>query len=62
VSISQDAGCGALKLMSRPDGAPAATWAEFSRPYGPAEWRYNDCVCREVALRLVKFVIESLSS
>jgi hypothetical protein len=61
VSISHDAGCGDLKLLSRADGAPAATWAEFARPEGPAEWRYNDWVRREVAERPGdKFVIESL--
>jgi hypothetical protein len=60
VAVSQDAGCGDLKLMSRPDGAPPATWAEFAKPDGPAEWRYNDWVRREVALRPGKFAIESL--
>jgi hypothetical protein len=60
VTISQEAGCGDLKLMSRTDGAPPATWAEFARPVGPAEWRYNDWVRREVAERTDKFAIESL--
>jgi hypothetical protein len=60
VSIRQDSGCGDLKLLSRADGAPAATWAEFARPDGPAEWRYNDWVRREVAARTGRFEIESL--
>ncbi|MBS0522153.1 MAG: hypothetical protein JSS04_00855 [Proteobacteria bacterium] len=47
--------------MSRADGAPAATWAEFARPDGPAEWRYNEWIRREVAERpRDKFAIESL--
>lgn len=61
VSITQDEGCGDLKLMSRPDGARVATWAEFARPDGPAEWRYNDWVRREVATRKAdRIAIESL--
>lgn len=61
VAIRQDAGCGDLKLLSRADDAPAATWAEFAKPDGPAEWRYNDWVRREVAERPGdKFAIESL--
>lgn len=61
VWISQDNVCGDLKLMSRADGAPAATWAEFAKPDGPAEWRYNEWVRREVAERPSdEFAIESL--
>lgn len=60
-SIEREAGCGDLKLMSRGGGTPAATWAEFVRPDGPAEWRYNDWVRREVAARKAdRFAIESL--
>jgi hypothetical protein len=60
VSIDRAAGCGDLKLMSRGAGTPAATWAEFVRPDGPAEWRYNDWVRREVVTRRDKFGIKSL--
>ena len=36
-------------------------WAEFAEPDGPAEWRYNDWVRREVAERPGdKFAIKSL--
>src|SRR5579871_890414 len=61
VSIDRDAGCGDLKLISRGDTTPRATWAEFAQPDGPAEWRYNDWVRREVATRKAdRFAIESL--
>ena len=61
VSIDREAGCGDLKLMSRGNGMPVATWAEFAQPDGPAEWRYNDWVRREVATRKAdRFAIESL--
>lgn len=61
VSIDREAGCGDLKLISREVGTPAATWAEFARPDGPAEWRYNDWVRHEVAARKAdRFAIESL--
>jgi hypothetical protein len=61
VSIERDAGCGDLKLVSRGGETPVATWAEFARPEGPAEWRYNDWVRREVAARKAdRFAIESL--
>jgi hypothetical protein len=60
VSIDREAGCGDLKLVSRRDGT-VATWAEFARPEGPAEWRYNDWVRRQVATRKAdRFAIESL--
>jgi hypothetical protein len=60
VSVVRDAGCGDLKLMSREGGEQATTWAEFGRPDGPAEWRYNDWVRRQVALRDGGFAIQSL--
>ncbi len=61
LSIDRDAGCGDLKLMSHASGASMATWAEFAQPDGPAEWRYNDWVRRQVAARKADgFAIESL--
>jgi hypothetical protein len=55
IAIVKDAGCGDLKLMSRSrdDNRPnmdiGATWIEFAAPAGPAEWRYNDWIKRQVA-------------
>jgi hypothetical protein len=60
VTLAREAGCGDLKLMSREGGEQATTWAEFGRPDGPAEWRYNDWVRRQVALRDGGFAIQSL--
>jgi hypothetical protein len=60
VALAREAGCGDLKLVSREDGEQGTTWAEFTRPDGPAEWRYNDWVRRQVALRDPGFAIQSL--
>ena len=60
VALAREAGCGDLKLMSREGGEQATTWAEFAQPDGPAEWRYNDWVRRQVALRDGGFAIQSL--
>ena len=61
LSIDREAGCGDLKLLSRGNGTPGATWAEFAKPEDPAEWRYNDWVRREVATRKAdRFAIQSL--
>jgi len=55
VGIVKDSGCGELKLMSRkrddkrPNIDIGATWIEFAVPAGPAEWRYNDWIKRQVA-------------
>jgi hypothetical protein len=55
IGIVKDAACGELKLMSRkrddkrPDIDIGATWIEFAAPAGPAEWRYNDWIKRQVA-------------
>jgi hypothetical protein len=55
IGIVKQAGCGELKLMSRkrddkrPDVDIGATWIEFAAPAGPAEWRYNDWIKRQVA-------------
>jgi hypothetical protein len=55
VTIVNEAGCGELKVMVRKrDDARAnidigATWIEFAAPAGPAEWRYNDWIKRQVA-------------
>jgi hypothetical protein len=60
VALAHEAGCGDLKLMSREGGEQGTTWAEFTQPDGPAEWRYNDWVRRQVALRDGGFAVQSL--
>jgi hypothetical protein len=53
VAIVGDAGCGALRLVSRQRDEPSveigATWLEFVAPASPGEWRYNDWIHRQVA-------------
>lgn len=55
VTVVQEARCGDLRVMSRKrDDSRSnievgATWIEFALPSGPAEWRYNEWVRRNLA-------------
>jgi hypothetical protein len=60
VAIERDAGCGDLKLVSRDGEKAATTWIEFAQPGNPAEWRYNEWIRRQAALRSGGFAIKSL--
>jgi hypothetical protein len=55
IALVKQAGCGELRVLSRKRDERqanvdiAATWIEFAVPAGPAEWRYNDWIHKQVA-------------